>query len=167
VIDVLRRGRLRRPLLILSSLIVLAAGSWVVVLATRESKPLSKLEYEQKVRSAYGDVQRAFRQTKGANGAELAARVAEAQKVLRNAADELAQVKPPVAVTVEHDQLVTGLRDYADDLEGLHKAIEDGDSAAIERFNAGISQNDAVRRIAAAAEHMLEKGFDVGPIAKE
>jgi hypothetical protein len=158
---------MRRPLLVLGGLVVLAVAAWAVAISARDRKPLSKPKYEQKVRSAYAEVQTAFRGTRGVTGPELAARVAEAQKVLRNAADELAKVEPPVAVSVEHDQLVDGLRDYAEDLEALHTAIEEHDEDAIAGFNEGVPQNDAIRRIAAAAERMLEKGFDVGPIAEE
>jgi hypothetical protein len=152
---------------VLGGLAVLATGSWVVAFAVRDEEPLSKPEYEQKVRSVYGDVQTSFRRTGDASGTELADRVADAQDTLREGADELGSVEPPPTVASLNDQLVEGLRKYADDLDVLRAAIERQDSAAIERFNAGVAQRDSVRQIAAAAEEMLERGYDVGPIAEE
>ena len=60
---------------------------------------------------------------------------AEAQSELRDAADELDDAKPPGAVAKQNDQLVAGMRAYADDLEELRGAAERGDSAGVTRFN--------------------------------
>jgi len=97
----------------------------------------------------------------------LAARVAEAQSELRDAADELDDAKPPGSVASQNDRLVAGMRAYADDLEELRRAAELGDSVGVRRFNASISENPAVRQIAEAAEEMKFEGYDLGPIAEE
>jgi HAMP domain-containing protein len=131
------------------------------------SDRLSKDGYEQKVRAEYADVQEAFRATGGAQGDELAARIEDAQRELRDAADQLDQAKPPVDVEKENDEVVEGMREYADDLEGLRAAAERGDQQAIDTFNERISSNEAVERIAEAAEEMKFKGYDLGPIAEE
>jgi hypothetical protein len=128
---------------------------------------LSKPEYEQKVRAVYADVQDAFRKTNVTSTKLLAARVAEAQSELRHAADELDDAKPPGAIARENDQLVEGMRGYADDLEELRGAAERGDSAGVARFNRSIPQNTAVRQIAEAAEEMKFEGYDLGPISEE
>ena len=146
---------------------VLVVTSWAVAFAGRHDEPLSKRAYEEKVWSAYPEVQSAFRQTQGASGTELADRVERAQDTLREAADELEGVKPPVFVAPEHRQLVEGMREYADDLDELRVAIEAGDSAAVERFTAGIPRNRAIQKIAEAAEEMRNEGYDLGPIAEE
>ena len=128
---------------------------------------LSKPEYEQKVRTEYGNVQDAFRKTNVTSTGQLAARVAEAQSELRHAADELDDAKPPGAIARENDQLVAGMRAYADDLEELRAAAERGDTADVTRFNQSIPQNPAVRQIAEAAEEMKFEGYDLGPISEE
>jgi hypothetical protein len=128
---------------------------------------LSKPEYEAKVRAVYADVQDAFRKTNVTSTKLLAARVAEAQRELRHAADELDDAKPPGAIARENDQLVEGMRAYADDLEELRGAAERGDSAGVARFNRSIPQNTAVRQIAEAAEEMKFEGYDLGPISEE
>jgi hypothetical protein len=145
----------------------LIIGLLLAFAARRDEEPLSKGQYEQEVRSAYAEVQTAFLRTRGASGPELADRVSEAEQALRDAADELERLTAPVAVEAAHEQLVEGLREYAADLETLHSAIERGDTEAIDQFNTGIAQNDAIRKITAAAEGMTEEGYDVGPIAEE
>jgi hypothetical protein len=128
---------------------------------------LSKPEYEKKVRAVYADVQDAFRKTNVTSTELLAARVGEAQRELRRAADVLDDAKPPGAVAKQNDQIVAGLRAYADDLEELRGAAERGDSAGVARFNQTIPQNPAVQQIAEAAEEMKFEGYDLGPISEE
>ena len=70
-------------------------------------------------------------------------------------------------VEEENEEIVEGLREYANDLDELREAVVSGNAAAVERFNAEIGQNPAVERIAEAAEEMKFKGYDLGPIAEE
>jgi hypothetical protein len=128
---------------------------------------LSKAEYEERVRSAYGEVQQAFRETNVASTNEMAVRVEAAQEQLREAADELDDVEPPKDIETENSQLVDGMRRYADDLDRLRNAAESGDQRTIDDFNARIAQNEAVEQMAEAAERMKFKGYDLGQIAEE
>jgi hypothetical protein len=128
--------------------------------------PPTKAEYAEKVRTVYGEVQEAFARTDVAVD-ELADRVADAQAELRGAADELEGTEPPDDVVAEHDQIVEGLRAYADDLDRLRNAAERGDERTIEDFNARIAENPSVLLIAEAAESMKFKGYDLGQIAEE
>lgn len=127
---------------------------------------LSKAEYEETVRSAYGEVQRAFQET-NVEITELAARVEAAQDQLREAASTLEGVEPPTEVEAENRQIVAGMRAYADDLDRLRNAAERGDQRTIDDINARIQQNESVEQIAAAAESIKFKGYDLGPIAEE
>jgi hypothetical protein len=150
---------------------LLALGVGVLAFALARSDDsgpaLTKPEYEQKVRSAYADVQDAFRSTNVRSMQELAARVADAQAELRRAASSLDELRPPGAVVKQNAQLVVGMREYANDLDELRRSAEEGDSAAVSRFNAGIPQNAAVRKIAEAAEEMKFEGYDLGRIAED
>jgi rubrerythrin len=119
------------------------------------------------VRSAYGKVQQAFRETNVASTKELAVRVEAAQKQLREAATKLENVQPPADVEAENRQIVEGMRTYAEDLDQLRNAAARGDTRTIEDFNARIAQNESVKQIAEAAERMKFKGYDLGPIAEE
>jgi hypothetical protein len=128
---------------------------------------LSKSDYEHRVRSVYANVQEAFRKTNVTSTELLADRVGEAQGELRSAADELEEIQPPEKVEEETEELVEGMREYADDLDELREAAERGDQAAVQKFNSGIPRNEAVGRMAEAAEEMKFKGYDLGPIAEE
>lgn len=129
---------------------------------------LSRREYEHKVRAEYADVQQAFRATGASVGRpELADKIEQAQKQLRDAAEALEGLEPPKEVEEQNEEIVEGLREYADDLDAVQKAAKTGDQAAIEAFNEGIGTNEAVGRIAEAAEEMKFKGYDLGPIAEE
>ncbi len=128
---------------------------------------LSKAEYEETVRSAYGEVQQAFRETNVESTDELADSVEAAQEQLRDAADELEGVQPPEDVEAENAQIVLAMRAYAEDLDRLRNAAEQGDERTIEDFNARIAQNESVEQMAEAAERMKFKGYDLGQIAEE
>jgi hypothetical protein len=128
---------------------------------------LSKQEYEQKVRAVYADVQKAFQATGDAPQSELAARVEAAQGQLREGADELEDVEPPEEVERENEELVEGMRRYADDLDRLRNAAESGDQRTIDDFNTRLPRNEAVEQMAEAAEEMKFKGYDLGQIAEE
>ena len=127
---------------------------------------LSKDDYAEKVRAVYADLQEAFRAT-NVPLRRLASRVEDAQEQLRESADELDGVVPPKDVEVENDQLVAGMRRYADDLERLRNAAERGDQRSVADFNARVAQNEAVEQMAEAAERMKFKGYDLGQIAEE
>ena len=150
-----------RAVLVLSTLAVLAFAS------CGGDEKLSKAEYEEKVRSVYGEVQEAFQRTNVPSLEERADRVEDAQKQLREAAADLENTQPPEEVEAEHAQIAEGMRSYADDLDVLREATERGDSDAIEAFNVRIGQNRSVKLIAEAAESAKFKGYDLGPIAEE
>lgn len=128
---------------------------------------LSKVEYEERVRSVYAEVQEAFQRTNVPSLDERADRVADAQAQLREAADALEVRQPPLDAEAENAQIAQGMRTYAEDLDSLREAAERGDGRAIEDFNARIGQNRSVKLIAEAAEKLKFKGYDLGPIAEE
>jgi hypothetical protein len=128
---------------------------------------LSKHAYEQRVRTTYAGVQEAFRATDVASTARLPQLIGRAQGSLRAAADRLEQSEPPKEVEEQNEEIAEGLREYADDLEALKEAARRGDREAIDRFNSGLSDNRALKRVAEAAEEMKEKRYDLGPIAEE
>jgi hypothetical protein len=144
--------------------VVVAAAALIAVAGCGSEHRLSKAEYEQTVRSAYGPVQAAFLETR-VGLRSLPERVAAAQDRLRQAADRLEQAKPPEEVERENEEIVEGLRKYIHDLDELAAAARHGDAAAIEDFTARIPANEAVSQIAEAAEEMKFKGYDLGRIA--
>ena len=153
--------------LIAAAILGFVALAAVLLIPRGGGGALSKPEYEQKVRAAYADVQEAFQKTNVTSTKLLAARVGEAQSELRRAADELDDEKAPGDIANENDQLVEGMREYADDLEELRLAAERDDAAGVQRFNQSIPQNPAVMQMAEAAEEMKFEGYDLGPISEE
>jgi soluble cytochrome b562 len=116
----------------------------------------------------YADVQDAFRATGAAFGQPgLAEKIEQAQAQLREAADALSGAEAPVEVEKENEEIVEGMREYADDLDQLRDAAQKGDLQSIEGFNDRIGKNEAVEQIAEAAEEMKFKGYDLGQIAEE
>jgi len=132
-----------------------------------EEDRLTKSQYEQKVRSVYSGVQTAFESTRDAGGSQLAGRIDQARQELITAAEELESVEPPREVEEENEELVEGMREYAESLEEVRAAAERNDGDTIGRFNLGLGDNAAVERIAEAAEEMKFKGYDLGRIAEE
>jgi hypothetical protein len=127
---------------------------------------LSKTQYEQKVRSVYEDVRRAFRETK-VGEARLPGRIEAAQQALRRAAGALDDTKPPEKVVEANHELAEAMRGYAEELDKLRRAAEAHDARAVAKFNARLPQDEAVERIAEAAEEIRQKGYDLGPIATD
>jgi hypothetical protein len=143
---------------------LLLIGAVALLAGCGGKERLSKTQYEHKVRSVYENVRQAFRETK-VGQAQLAGRVGAAQRALRKAAHELDDANPPDAVKEPNHDLAEGMLEYAGDLDTLRKAAEAHDAKAVARFNARITQNEAVERIAEAAEEIRGKGYDLGPIA--
>jgi hypothetical protein len=144
--------------------VVIAAAALVAAAGCGTEHRLSKAEYEQTVRSAYGPVRAAFLETRVGVGA-LPQRVAAAQARLRQAADRLEKVKPPKDVERQNEEIVEGLRKYAGNLDELAAVARGGNMGAIEAFTARIPDNVAIKQIAEAAEEMKFKGYDLGRIA--
>jgi hypothetical protein len=140
----------------------------VLALAACGDERLSKSEYEQKLQSEYAGVQQAFQATAASFGQpDLAGKIGDAQEKLRGAAESLEHVEPPKEVEEENEEIVEGLREYADDLDDVRDAAERNDLKTITAFTDRIADNEAINRIAEAAEEMKHKGYDVGAIGEE
>ena len=140
----------------------------VLSLAACGDDRLSKSEYEQKLQSEYADVQQAFQATAASFGqTDLAGTIGDAQEQLRGAAESLEHVEPPKEIEEENEEIVEGLREYADDLDDLHEAAERNDLKTITAFTDRIADNEAIHQIAEAAEEMKHKGYNVGAIGEE
>jgi chromosome segregation ATPase len=150
-----------------SALLTTSALAALLLAGCGDSGRSSKSDYEQRVRSIYADIQEAFQKTNVTSTTLLADRIEAAQGTLRSSADELEEIEPPEQVEEETEELVEGMREYADDLDELHEAAVRGDRAPVEAFTSGVAKNEAVKRMAEAAEEMKFKGYDLGPIADE
>jgi soluble cytochrome b562 len=129
---------------------------------------LTKDAYAELVRDEYAEVQEAFRATGASYGQpDLAEKIEAAQDELRETADTLEDAEPPEDAEAENEQIVDGMRRYAESLDRLRNAAERGDLRAIEDASARITTNQGVLLIAEAAEKLKFKGYDLGQIAEE
>ena len=156
-------ARIRTPRAVLAAaVVVLAAPAGALALAGCGEDRLSHAQYERLVRSAYGAVQDAFRRTRVDSVGALEPRLAAAQAELRDAAEALEAREPPRDVEEHNEELVEGLRGYADELDGLRRAARDGDRSFVAAFNARIAHDERVERIAESLEEIIHRGYDLG-----
>lgn len=146
----------------LAAIVLLTAPAGALALAGCGEERLSHGRYERQVRSAYRAVQDAFRQTRVGSIGALEPRLAAAQVELRDAAEALEAREPPRDVEEHSEELVEGLRGYADELDRLRRAARDGDRAFVAGFNARLPQDEPVERIAESLEEIIHRGYDLG-----
>lgn len=111
-------------------------------------------------------MQAAFQKTRGVSPPELASPIAEARDALRTAAGALSAIRPPADVEADNAALAAAMRAYADELEAAVRAAAAGDREGMARFG-DARTSPAVQAMAKAAERMKEKGYKLGPIAKD
>jgi chromosome segregation ATPase len=146
-----------------------AALMLAVACGGENQQRVSKAEYEQKVRAIYGDVRAAF-QAVGVSAEslpEVAQQIESAQAELRDAAEELERLEPPGAVEEPNEELSEGMRAYADELDRLRKAAEQGDAELVTKLRAATADSESIHRMAEAAEEMIQRGYDLGPLQPE
>jgi hypothetical protein len=131
---------------------------------TKQKARLSHAQYEHELRSDYGSVRTAFRQTRVGSLRELDSKLGAAQAQLRHAADKLESSEPPRDVDKEHEELVEGLREYADELDAVRKAARDGNQQRVADFNARVGKDEAIERIAESLDEINHRGYDLGDI---
>jgi hypothetical protein len=119
--------------------------------------PLTKEEYEQQMQTIGQDLSSAL-DTSGATDADSAvAQIEEAQSTLTTAADEMDEMTPPEDIATEHDQLVEGVRQFSDDLDGVISAVEGGDMQAV----SDMMSLDSLQAIQSASAAITAKGYDI------
>ncbi len=120
--------------------------------------PLTKAEYEQQMQAIGQELSKALDTSSGATSAEEAASTVEgAQETLRESADKMDEMTPPEDIATEHDQLVDGVRAFADDLDGVIQALEDGDMQAL----TSMMSLDSIQQIQTASAAITSKGYDI------
>jgi hypothetical protein len=80
---------------------------------------------------------------------------------LRDAADELHGLKPPVNVRRPNDKLAGALDDFADQLEDVKEARRQSIYKARDALQR-VSKSEAVRDARAATRELKAKGYDIG-----
>jgi hypothetical protein len=127
---------------------------------------LSKEEYTKELRGAGQQLQGSFTQLGTQLGgqakpAEVAQGFTKATGALRSGADRLDRVEPPEAVEPEHDRLVAGLREFANDFSQGGEAAKRNDTRALSQFGARLATLPSAKKLQEAGEALRKKGYNL------
>jgi cytochrome c556 len=148
----------------LALLLVVLVSAALVAGCGGGSHPLSKAGYEAKMQTL-GDK---FGKALGSLGAlanptsaeKTASKVAQAQKLLKQAADELAQIEPPKDIAAAHREYTEGVRELSDKFGEVAKEVRAGDLKALQKLAS--ADLEATRKIEDGARKIKAKGYDIG-----
>jgi hypothetical protein len=156
---------MRRSLVLLGAL--LAVG--LIGTACGGDDRLTKEQYEQEV-SDIGDrfqdtTQEVFNDPSLQNPSDLdeaGATIREGADLFRDAADEFDGLNPPANAEDAHDQLVEGIREFADDLDDAAQSFEDGNLNAMQEIGQKFTEGslDSMRKIQDAIEELQRLGYN-------
>jgi len=90
--------------------------------------------------------------------ATAAVALARVQDQLRSAADRLAGINAPGAISVQHGQLVKAVRDFADELGPVIAKLKKGDLTALQ----AVPTLKGLTEIQSASTAITNKGFAIG-----
>jgi hypothetical protein len=129
---------------------------------------LTKAQYEKRIQKDGQDLTTAFKplNTPPTSLKQLAAELKVGQDKLREAAGDLAGLKPPKDVEADNSALVKGLRTLADQLEGLRNAAAKGDPQLVQKALSGLQSSHALSDARRATDDMKKKGYKLGAIGQ-
>jgi hypothetical protein len=126
--------------------------------ATTTSSALSKSAYSAEMRALSRSLNGTASALTTVTTAKAAATLLEKiQTQLRTAADKLANIDPPASVKPQHEQLVKGIRDFADELDGVIAKLKGGSYQALQ----SIATLKGLGEIQAATSQIANKGFKI------
>ena len=133
------------------------------------TEPLTEEAYGTELRSTMGELEEAYGDAIGetAGGGATPADAEElrsAQLALRDAGNRLDEIDPPEGLEDEHADLVSGVRDMADDVTLLVDATElaETDPARAKELTAKFAASKAFRQVGDAASRLDRAGIDAG-----
>jgi hypothetical protein len=148
-------------LLTLAALVSTACGS-----KARLTKPQYERQVNHIIRQLTATLDSTFSSPKLLHPTSLkdAAEVlSRGQKTMEEADDKLDALNAPQRIEGIHEELVQGIRDFANSFGDFANATAKGDLAAIQRFNQQVSDQTlpAMTEIRKAVAALKSKGFDV------
>jgi phosphoglycolate phosphatase-like HAD superfamily hydrolase len=145
-----------RASLFLVALVLLVAG------CGGSEKAVTKAQYERDLQRLGQDLTDAGSQLgQSIDIATFNANVDNLRDHLRDAADELHGLKPPVNVRQPNDKLAGALDDFADQLEEVKEARRQSIYKARDALQR-VSKSEAVRDARAATRELKAKGYEIG-----
>jgi phosphoglycolate phosphatase-like HAD superfamily hydrolase len=145
-----------RASLFLVALVLLVAG------CGGSQEAVTKAQYERDLQRLGQDLTDAGSQLgQSIDIATFNANVDNLRDHLRDAADELHGLKPPVNVRQPNDKLAGALDDFADQLEEVKEARRQSIYKARDALQR-VSKSEAVRDARAATRELKAKGYEIG-----
>ncbi len=126
---------------------------------------LSKAEYQQEVKKVGDTLTSSVDGLTGAFSAspdsldQVGTQIDELREAMNQAADDLDALEPLEDAQSAHDQLVEGIRGFADELGEVADAARDGDLAKLRGFSENFENSGSVKQIQAATEELQAKGY--------
>jgi soluble cytochrome b562 len=123
------------------------------------TEPLTKAEYQTQMQTIGDKLGSSLGSLGTATSADKAVTALEkVQTDLRASADDMDEISPPEAVETEHDDLVAGVRQFADELDPIIERLEKGNLQAL----ASVTAAKGLTAIQNAAEAISKKGYKIG-----
>jgi cytochrome c556 len=124
----------------------------------------SKADYEKQVNAAgkalqqsFGDIGTSIGNAKDTK--QTAAKLADGATALDKAADDLGDIDPPDEIESQHNDLVDGLHELADEFRSGAEAAKSGDVSKLVQFASGLQSSKAVKKITQAGQEIEKKGY--------
>lgn len=148
---------------------LLIIGFFFALAGCGGGEALSQEEYQQRLDQTATDLAQrsaALGQELGgvlsgdASASEAAADgIGQTAEQFRESASELDDVDPPENAEEANDDLVSGLRAFADDLEEIQDSLGDGDLSDAQRRLGELEELDSIQTLEQAAEQLREAGY--------
>jgi hypothetical protein len=113
----------RRLVIVLAAASLVLAGCGGGGSSKSTAKPLTKAEYQTKLKQIAKDVGAQLKTSASNSKKPTKKDLAAARKALNTFADELEKVSPPTEVVQAHQHLITAMRRLGNDLEGIFKKV--------------------------------------------
>jgi len=122
-------------------------------------EPLTKAEYQKEMQTIGTKLGTSLGSLGSATSpAKAATALKKVQGDLHDAAEEMDGITPPEAVSTEHENLVAGVREFADELDPIIGKLEKGNLQAL----ASVTSLAALTKIQNASNAINKKGFKIG-----
>ena len=150
---------MRRLIIVLAAVSLLLAGCGGGGSGKPTAKPLTKAEYQTKLRQIAKDVGAQLRTSASNSKTPSKKDLAAARKALNTFADELKKVSPPAEVVQAHQHLITAMRRLGSDLEGIFKSVSKAKTPS-DRLSA-VFGAPAIQLLVKTQQEFKAKGYNL------
>jgi hypothetical protein len=149
----------RRLIVVLAAISLVLAGCGGGGSGEATAKPLTKAEYQTKLRQIAKDVGAQLRTSASNSKTPSKKDLAAAKKALNTFADELKKVSPPAEVVQAHQHLISAMRRLGNDLEGIFKSVSEAKTPS-DRLSA-VFGAPAIQLLVKTQQEFKAKGYNL------